>query len=53
LNVLLDPRVFNIVLLALFGLATIRWAFAENWAQTLYFAGAFALNWAVTFGDMK
>lgn len=45
----LDPRLFNVILLVLFALTTIRWAFAGSPRQTLYWAAAFLLNYAVTF----
>lgn len=44
-----DPRLFNIVILILFGITTLRWACAGNLKQTLYFGGAFVLNYAITF----
>lgn len=44
-----DPRVFSIIILVLFGLAAIRYAFAGDWAQVLYNGCAFGLNVAVTF----
>jgi hypothetical protein len=44
-----DPRLFNIVILVLFALATIRWAFAGSLKQSLYWGGAFILNYAITF----
>ncbi len=46
---LADPRFFSVIILALFGLATIRYAFAHDWAQVIYNGCAFGLNVAVTF----
>ena len=46
---LTDPRIFSIIILALFALATIRYALTGDWAQVLYNGCAFGLNVAVTF----
>jgi hypothetical protein len=47
--VLLDPRIFNIAIIVLFAMATVRWAIDGNLKQTLYWAGALLINVAVTF----
>lgn len=47
---LLDPRLFNYLILVLFAFATVRWAFAGNYWESLYWLGAFILNIAVTWG---
>lgn len=44
-----DPRIFNVVILIMFAAATIRWGFNGNMKQTVYWASAFVLNYAVTF----
>lgn len=46
---LTDPRFFSVVILVLFGLATVRYAIAGDWAQVVYNGCAFGLNLAVTF----
>jgi hypothetical protein len=46
---LLDPRLFNIVILVLFGATAIRWAIEKNWGQATYWLAALVLNIAVTF----
>lgn len=46
---LTDPRAFSVIILVLFGLATIRYAFVGDWAQVMYNGCAFGLNIAVTF----
>ncbi|MES2877537.1 MAG: hypothetical protein V4713_03875 [Pseudomonadota bacterium] len=49
MNWLADPRAFSVIILILFALATIRYAFAGDWAQVIYNGCAFGLNVAVTF----
>lgn len=44
---LFDPRIFNCLIIAMFILAAMRWAFAGDYSQTTYFAAAAALNIAV------
>ena len=46
---LTDPRVFSVAILVLFGLATVRYALAGDWAQVIYNGCACGLNMAVTF----
>lgn len=43
-----DPRLFNLLIIALFIGAAIRWAFAGNWAQAGYWLSAAVLNVFVT-----
>ena len=50
MSALLDPRLFNYVILILFTLATVRWAVAGAWWEALYWLGALILNAAVTWG---
>ena len=47
-----DPRAFNVVILILFAITAIRWAFAKQWGQCVYWSSAFVLNFAVTFMRM-
>lgn len=49
MNWLFEPKITNYLLLALYFLGTIRWAFEQNWAQTVYWLGAFILTISVTF----
>lgn len=44
---LTDPRAFSVLIIALFVLAALRWAFAGNWPQVIYWASGAALNCAV------
>lgn len=48
MNVLLDPKIFNYLIIAMFAAAAIRWAFAGNWPQSGYWASAAVLNIFVT-----
>lgn len=48
---LLDPRLFNVVILVLYAAATVRWGVAGSLRNTLYFGAAFVLNFAVTYLD--
>lgn len=45
-----DPRLFNYVLIALNGCATLRWLAAGNWWAAGYWGCAAGLNVVVTFG---
>jgi hypothetical protein len=49
IKILTDPRVFSVCIVVLFALATMRYAFARDLKQTLYWGGGFILNFAVTF----
>jgi hypothetical protein len=53
MNWILDPKIFNYLILGLFAFAVIRWAIERNWGQAIYWAGALILNLAVTFMEMK
>jgi hypothetical protein len=44
-----DPRIFNVVIIAMCVAASARWAFEKNWAQAYYWICAAGLNIAVTF----
>jgi len=47
---LADPRLFNFVIIGLYGLNAIRWGCAGKWADCLYWCGALWITCAVTFG---
>ena len=53
MNWLLDPKLFNYVILVLFALAALRWGVAGKWADCLYWTSAFFLNVAVTWGYQR
>ena len=52
MNWLFDPRIFNVAIIVLFVAATVRWAFAGDFMQAMYWLGATVLNVAV-FGMAK
>jgi len=47
---LFDPRIFNFIIMALYGLNIIRWLFAGKYADACYWASALAITATVTFG---
>lgn len=47
-----DPRVFNYLILALFALNAIWWGLHGKGGDALYWASAFTLNLAITFGHV-
>lgn len=49
INILTDPRIFNFIIIALFLIAGIRWTFAGDYWQALYWYCGFGINIAVTF----
>lgn len=50
---LLDPRLFNFIIMGLYLLNTCWWAYNKNWPQTLYWCAAFQITAAVTWGVSK
>lgn len=46
---LLDPKVFNYLILVLYGLNVIRWGIAGKIADVCYWLSAFAITATVTF----
>lgn len=49
IDILLDPRFINFIVLVLFFLCTIRWLVEGEWGHAVYWGSAFALNCVVTF----
>lgn len=47
---LLDPRLFNFVIMAMYSLNALRWAIAHSWADCFYWLSALAITATVTFG---
>ncbi len=47
---LFDPRILNFVILGLYALNMVRWAFAGIYVNALYWFGAFVITSAVTLG---
>ena len=46
---LFDPKLFNYVIMVLYGLNAIRWAFAGKVADVCYWLSALAITATVTF----
>ncbi len=49
-TLLLDPRIFNFVIMGLYALNAGRWAFAGKWADVCYWLSALGITATVTFG---
>jgi len=47
---LLDPKVFNYLIMGLYGLNAARWAIAGRYADTCYWLSALAITATVTWG---
>jgi len=50
LSILLDPRAFNFLIMALYVANATRWAIHGSWADVSYWLSAFAITATVTFG---
>lgn len=50
MSILLDPRIFNFTIMALYGLNIVRWALAGNFWSAGYWACALGLTVIITFG---
>lgn len=48
-RLLADPRIFNYVILVLYGLNAGRWAYAHKWPDVCYWLSAMAITATVTF----
>lgn len=49
MKLLLDPRIFNCIILVLYGLNVVRWAFAKSVADVCYWLSAMAITATITF----
>lgn len=49
MSILLDPKVFNYVILVLYACNVLRWAFARSLADVAYWTCAFGITATVTF----
>lgn len=47
---ILDPRIFNFIIIGLYMLNAARWAFEGKWADMCYWLSALAITLTVTFG---
>lgn len=50
MRLLLDPKLFNYLIMALYALSAVRWASAGKWADMCYWLSALAITATVTFG---
>jgi len=47
---ILDPRIFNYVIMTLYAANSLRWAFAGSWADSSYWFCALGITATVTWG---
>jgi len=45
-----DPRIFNYVIMVLYGINAVRWFINHSWADACYWLSALAITATVTFG---
>lgn len=50
MSFLLDPKIFNYVIICLYCLNATRWAINGSWADMCYWLSALAITLTVTFG---
>jgi hypothetical protein len=50
MKLLLDPRIFNFIIMALYLLNAARWLYEGKYADTCYWLSALAITATVTFG---
>jgi hypothetical protein len=50
IKILLDPKIFNYLILSLYAINAGRWALFGSWADVSYWASAFAITATVTWG---
>jgi hypothetical protein len=50
MSLLLDPKIFNYVILILYALNVVRWAIHGSWSDAAYWIGAFWITAVVSFG---
>lgn len=53
IDLIKHPRFFDVLILALFAGASLRWLIEGNSTRSIYWAAAFVLNYAVSFGRME
>ncbi len=49
MSFLLNPKIFNYIIMGLYVMNCARWAFAGNSGQVVYWGAAFAITYSVTF----
>lgn len=50
---LLQPKTFNVVIMALYLINAAWWAYHKRWADVCYWLSAFAITATVTFGYQR
>lgn len=50
MSLLLDPRIFNFIIIGLYCLNALRWGINHSWADMCYWLSALAITLTVTFG---
>lgn len=50
MSVILDPRAFNFIIMVLYLLNAVRWAYERSWADCAYWLCALGITATVTFG---
>lgn len=50
---LLDPKIFNYVIMVLYALNASRWAHERAWGNVAYWVSALGITASVTFLEMK
>jgi DNA-binding transcriptional regulator of glucitol operon len=53
LETLMHPKVFNVVIMALYCLATVWWAWHRSYVDSLYWLFALGITATVTFGYQR
>lgn len=48
--ILKDPRIFSYVIMTLYALNIMRWAWEHKWVDVLYWVSALMITATVTFG---
>lgn len=49
IQLILDPKIFNYVIMVLYLMNAVRWASIRNWADMCYWISACAITATVTF----
>jgi len=50
MSLLADPRIFSYIIMVLYALNSIRWAFSGSWVDVSYWVCALGITATVTFG---
>ena len=50
MSILLDPKLFNYLIMSLYVINATRWACEGKWADMCYWLSAFAITATVTWG---